>query len=228
MIKATLNATINPVKTEAPMQREPTPKQQRFLTYLKEYLQNNGRLPSLRQAAQDLEVSHAAVAQLVKKLETKGYLRRKGRYSRTLYLLNRPDETVAAQRIREVPMVGRVTAGLPMYAQQEWDGSLVVDKALFPGQNLFALRIRGDSMTGAGILDGDLAICEPRQYARNGEIVVALIDGEEATVKRFFLRSDHIVLHPENPAYPPMQYDFGRVLIQGKVVGIQRGPKGIK
>ncbi len=210
------------------MQPELTLKQQRLLTYLQKYLQNRGALPSLRQAACDLGVSHAAVAQLIRSLERKGVVKREGRYSRTLHLLGRPPESIAMQRLREIPLVGRVTAGLPMYAQQEWDGSLVVDKALFPGPNLFALRIRGDSMQGAGILNGDLAICEPRQYALNKEIVVALIDGEEATVKRFFLRKDHIVLQPENPAYVPMHYTFDRVLIQGKVIGIQRGPEGIK
>jgi repressor LexA len=209
------------------MQRELTPKQKRFLTYLQDYMHRHGILPSLRRAALDLKVSHPAVAQLIKTLEAKGYVKRKGRYSRTLYLLNRPNASASVQCWHEIPVVGRVTAGLPMYAQQEWAGSLVLDKTVFPGQNLFALRIQGDSMQGAGILDGDWAICEPRQYARNGEIVVALINNEEATVKRFFLRSDHIVLQPENPAYSSMQYDFGQILIQGKVVGIQRGPEGI-
>jgi repressor LexA len=83
-------------------------------------------------------------------------------------------------------------------------------------------------MRDAGILDGDLAICEPRQYARNGEIVVALIHSEEATVKRFFRHEDHIELRPENSAYPPTRYGFSEILIQGKVIGIQRGPEGIR
>jgi repressor LexA len=82
-------------------------------------------------------------------------------------------------------------------------------------------------MKDAGILNGDLAICEPRQYAQNGEIVVALINNEEATVKRFFLRKDHIELRPENADYLSLRYDFGNVLIQGQVIGIQRGPEGI-
>ena len=82
-------------------------------------------------------------------------------------------------------------------------------------------------MKGAAILEGDLVICEPRQYAENGEIVVALVHQEEATVKRFFRRKSHIELRPENPAYRPMTYAFNEVLIQGKVVGIQRGPQGI-
>ena len=80
-------------------------------------------------------------------------------------------------------------------------------------------------MHNAGILDGDLAICEPRQFAANGEIVVALINNEEATVKRFFYRDDRIELKPENDNYPVMVYGLGEVLIQGKVIGIQRGPE---
>ncbi|MCU0591619.1 MAG: hypothetical protein MUC57_09105 [Desulfobacterales bacterium] len=79
-------------------------------------------------------------------------------------------------------------------------------------------------MQGAGILEGDLVICEPRQYANNGEIVVALLGGEEATVKRFFLRAGHIELRPENPAYAPLRCDFGEVLVQGKVIGLLRAP----
>jgi len=204
------------------MQAELTTKQQRFLDYLQRQIDRSGKAPSLRQAASDLGVSHAAVAQAVKVLEEKGHVRREGRYSRTLHLLNRANEAAAVQRWREVPIIGRVTAGLPMYAQQEWDGGLVLDAGLFPGRDLFALRIRGASMQGAGILDQDLVICEPRQYAHNGEIVVALIEGEEATVKRFFRRRNHIELRPENPAFEPTRYGFEQVLVQGKVVGVQR------
>ncbi len=80
-------------------------------------------------------------------------------------------------------------------------------------------------MKNAGILPGDLVICEPRQFANDGEIVVALIHGEQATVKRFFLKKHHIQLCSENEAYPAMQYGFGEVLIQGKVIGVQRGPE---
>ena len=210
------------------MQSELTPKQKRFLEYLQGAITREGKSPSLRQAALDLGVTHAAVAQALKVLEEKGYIKRKGRYSRTIYLLNRLREAAALQRWREVPIIGRVTAGLPMYAQQEWGGTIVLDAAIFRGQNLFALRIKGDSMKDAGILHGDLAICEPRQFAQNGEIVVALIHGEEATVKRFFLHDDHIELHPENADYQSVRYSFGEILIQGKVIGIQRGPEGIE
>ncbi|RTZ97893.1 MAG: repressor LexA [Deltaproteobacteria bacterium] len=205
------------------MDAELTSRQQHFLDYLTRKITRTGRTPSLRQAAVDLSVSHAAVAQMLKVLAEKGYVRREGRYSRTIHLLNRRQETAALQRWREVPVVGRIAAGLPLYAQQEWGGGIVVDTALFRGENLFSLKVTGDSMTGVGILDGDMAICAPRQYAENGEIVVALINGEDATVKRFFRRKDHITLRPENPDYAVMRYGFGEVLVQGKVIGIQRG-----
>ena len=207
------------------MRRKLTDKQAHLLAYLQQAIEREGQAPSLRQAASDLGGSHAAVAQSLRTLEDKGYVKREGRYSRSVHLLNRAREVAASQRWREVPIIGRVTAGLPMYAQQEWDGSIALDAGIYRGQNLFALRIKGDSMKDVGILDNDLAICEPRQYARNGEIVVALIQGEEATVKRFFLHEDRIELRPENSHYKSMHYGFGDVLIQGRVVGIQRSIK---
>jgi repressor LexA len=207
-----------------PMQEELTAKQQRLLGYLQRTIDRQNRTPSLRQAAADLGISHAAVAQGLRVLEAKGHIKRQGRYSRTIYLLNRVQEATAAHRRREIPIIGQITAGLPMYAQQEWDGTVVVDGAVFTGDNLFVLQVRGDSMRDVGIFDGDLAICQPRQYAENGEIVVALVHNEEATVKRFFLHPDRIELRPENPDYPAMFFGFDDVLVQGKVVGIQRGP----
>ena len=210
------------------MQSRLTPKQQSVLDYLQREIANSGQVPSLRQAAADLGVSHTAIAQILKALEEKGYLKREGRYSRTVHLLNRARETTALQRWREIPIIGRVTAGLPMYAQTEWEGSIVLDAAVYRNPNIFALRVKGDSMKDAGILNGDLAICEPRQYAQNGEIVVALINSEEATVKRFFLHDDHIELRPENTDFAPMRYGFGEVMVQGKIIGIHRGPEGIK
>ncbi|NNF98656.1 MAG: transcriptional repressor LexA [Desulfobacteraceae bacterium] len=204
------------------MQTELTPRQQQLLDYLETRISTKGKAPSLREAADAMGVSHTAVAQSLRALEEKEYVKRDGRYSRTIYLLNRASRPAGVQRWREVPVIGRVTAGLPMYAQQEWDGSLVVDAERYPGKNLFALKIQGDSMRDAGILNNDLAICEPRQYAENGEIVVALIHGEEATVKRFYLRKDHIELRPANPDFKPVRYGFSDILVQGKLIGIQR------
>jgi repressor LexA len=205
-----------------PMQEELTAKQQRLLGYLQRTIDRQSRSPSLRQAAADLGISHAAVAQGLRALEAKGHIKRQGRYSRTIYLLNRVQEATAAHRRREIPIIGQITAGLPMYAQQEWDGTVVIDNEMFTEPHLFALRIKGDSMRDAAILNGDIAICSPRQYASNGEIVVVLVNSEEATVKRFYLRKNYIELRPANPKFKPMRYGFDEVLVQGKVIGIQR------
>ena len=204
---------------------ELTMKQKTLLHYLEEEVARTGKSPSLRQAASDMGVSHAAISQMIKMLEAKGVVRRDGRYGRNLLLLNRIQETTGSMRWVEVPVIGSIAAGLPLYAQQEWDGSIVVDSSIYLGTNLFALRIRGDSMKNAAILDRDIVICEPRQFAENGEIIVALIHQEEATVKRFFLREKQIELCPENPAFKPVTYAFNEILIQGKVIGVQRGPE---
>ena len=204
-----------------------TPRQREFFEYLRERINSGTGAPSLRKAAEDLQVSHTAVASLLQALQEKGWIRREGRYSRNLTLLaaDAGNAAFTTPRGRAVPIIGKVAAGLPLYAQQEWDGSVLIDATIYRGEHLFALRVQGDSMQQAGIFEGDLAICEPRQFAANGEIVVALINNENATVKRFFYRGDHIELRPENDRYPIMTYGLGEVLIQGKVIGIQRGPE---
>ena len=207
------------------MHPELTPKQQKFFDYLESEITRSGKSPSLRQAAAKMGVSHAAISQLIKALEEKGIIKRDGYYSRTIHLLNRARETAGVMRWIEVPIIGNIAAGLPLYAQQEWAGSVVIDVAVYRGSNLFALKVKGDSMINAAILDGDLVICEPRQYAENGEIIVALVNQEEATVKRFYRRKGHIELRPENPAYKSMTYAFNEVLVQGKVIGVNRGPE---
>jgi repressor LexA len=205
-----------------------TQNQQKVFKYLKRKIEDNSVSPSLREAAADLEISHAAVAQTLKTLENKEYIRREGRYSRTIYILDNAGDLHAAQRQKQIPVIGHITAGIPMYAQQEWEGQLVVDAKIYQGQNLFALKIHGDSMKNAGIFDQDLAICKPMQYAQNREIVVALIHHEEATVKRFFLHKDFIELRPENSEFRSCMYEFDEVLVQGKVIGIIRGSRSFE
>ena len=118
-----------------------------------------------------------------------------------------------------VPVVGRVTAGAPILAVEQREGTLPVDADFARGRELFALRVRGDSMQNAAILDGDLVVVERTPEAKNGDIVVALLE-EEATVKRFFREADGFRLQPENDAYDPI---FTRELvILGRVVAVFR------
>ncbi|UCF94280.1 MAG: transcriptional repressor LexA [Desulfobacterales bacterium] len=207
------------------MSYELTPKQKKALEYFEQEITHKGTIPSLRQAAEDLGISHTSVAQFIRALESKGFLRRRGKYGRQIELLPKDRVPIPADHWRKVPIIGKINAGLPLYAQQQWDGAVMVDGSVYRAPNLFALRVSGDSMKNAGILDSDIVICEPRQYARDGEIIVALINNEEATVKRFFLKKTHIELRPENEAYKTTRYRFGELLIQGKVMGLQRGPE---
>jgi len=201
-----------------------TPKQERALEYFEQAIKRQGRAPSLRQAAADLGISHTAVAQFIQALEAKGLLKRSGRYGRAIELMKPDRMPLSDDNWRKVPIIGKINAGLPLFAQQKWDGAFIVDGNIYKAQNLFGLRVNGDSMKNVGILDKDIVICEPRQYAQDGEIIVALINNEEATVKRFFLKKTHIELRPENRAFKTVKYGFGVVMIQGKVVGVQRGP----
>jgi len=202
--------------------KELTVKQSNLLDYLDKYIKKNGRTPSLRHLAGDLGISHAAVAQLMNALEKKKAIMRNGKYGRHIKILASSYASKPNSSGREIPLVGIIAAGLPLYAQEDWQGAVLVDERLYKGNNLFALRIKGDSMKDAAILDGDIAICEPRQFAENGEIVVALINNEEATVKRIFLKKNYILLKPENEKFKPIKYPFNEILIQGKVVGIIR------
>jgi repressor LexA len=201
-----------------------TSRQRQFFDFLQQRVaEEGGEIPSLRQLAAEQGISHTAVAGLLQSLQDKGWIRREGRYSRQIVLLEKSKPHLP-EGGRLIPIIGRVAAGLPLYAQQEWTGEVLVDGRIYRGENLFALRVKGDSMRNAGILAHDLVICEPRQFAANGEIVVALINGEEATVKRFFYLGDLIELRPENEQYPVMRYGLGEILIQGRVIGLQRGP----
>jgi repressor LexA len=128
-----------------------TPRQREFFDYINNRINSGEGAPSLRRAAEDLGISHTAVASLLQTLQEKGWIRREGRYSRNLMLLG-DDFTGNAPGGRAVPIIGRVAAGLPLYAQQEWAGSVWVDDTVFRGEQLFALRVQGDSMQKAGSL----------------------------------------------------------------------------
>ena len=168
-------------------------KSEKIVEYVKQYTQENGFPPSIREigAAVGLR-STASVSYHLQQLQEKGLLQapaKKGR-KRTV---------VTAQRNGYIPIIGVVTAGIPILAVENQEGQMVWDG----DPECFALRVRGDSMMGAGILDGDKVVIRPQQFAEDGQIVVARI-GDEATVKRLRRRNGQIWLMPENDAYEPI------------------------
>jgi repressor LexA len=194
-----------------------TPRQRQVLDYINDHLERRGYPPTLREIAAHLGVRGTlGVSKHLAALERKGAIRKGAGSSRALTVAGRGGQTEG------LPIVGTVRAGAPQPAVEEIEEHFAVDPAHRRGAT-FLLRVKGDSMTGAGILDGDLALIRPQPTAQNGEIVVALIDGE-ATLKRFFREADRIRLQPENPALEPIvvRPGAGEVLLVGKVVGLFR------
>ncbi len=189
-----------------------TRQQQNALESIRDYTQRHGHAPTLEEIGAAIGVSsRGAVHRLVQTLVDKGYLFRESSSWRSLRLTEQQDN-------RTLPLLGRIAAGQPIEAIP---GEETLDLSEFLlGPRRYALRVVGDSMTGIGILDGDTVVVEHADTARNGEIVVALIDGEEATLKRLNRRRDGTIeLIAENSAIPPMVYPASRVRIQGVVVG---------
>lgn len=187
-----------------------TSQQHNVLSFIREYLQQQGHAPTLDEIGEAVGVrSRGSVHRLVQALVDKGQLRRDASGWRSLRLVE-DDSTM--------PLLGRVAAGRPIEAIQGEETLDLSGMLLGPGR--FALRVVGDSMIGAGILSGDTVVVKQAQTARDGEIVVALIDNDVATIKRLKRRKDgDIELIAENPAIAPMIYSPSRVLIQGVVVG---------
>ena len=190
------------------------PKEQKVYDYIAKSLRDNGYAPSVRDICRDLGYkSTSTVHMYLNRLDMFGYISKDDGKSRALKLT---DDTMP--KVSAVPLLGVVTAGQPILATENLEG-YVGFMSKRDTDSLFALRVKGESMIEAGILDGDIIIAEKTCYAENGEIVVAMID-DEATVKRFFRENGKYRLQPENSAMQPIICD--EVLILGKVVAIQR------
>jgi repressor LexA len=181
------------------------------------FIARSGYPPTVREIAKHLRIrGHHAVRKHLLALEKYGHLTR-GRGARSIGIADQPQAI-------SVPILGQVAAGKPILAEENILGTLALDRSIIRGGQVFLLKIKGDSMIGAGILDGDYVLVKVQAQAENGEIVVAMVE-DEATVKRVFHRGDKIVLQPENPAHQPMtftQKDTLRIL--GKVMGVVRFP----
>ncbi len=201
--------------------RELTKRQQQILDFVRAEIHRRGFPPSVREIGEAVGLSSSStVHSHLAALEAKGFLRRDPSKPRALEVLDYRDADRAIDygQVRAVPMVGQVAAGTPILAAENIDATLPLPAEL-ADENTFILRVRGDSMIEAGILDGDYVVVRQQQDASNGEIVVAMI-GEEATVKRFFREPDRVRLQPENSSMEPI-YERD-VTILGKVQALFR------
>ncbi|RII30444.1 MAG: LexA family transcriptional regulator [Geobacter sp.] len=194
-----------------------TLRQRQTLEIITSYIENNGYPPSLREIAASLNIAGTrGVLGHLEALERKGYLKKDAGSSRGIALTSSFSQSVA------LPIAGTVRAGQLHGAIEDIQGYFAVDKALVKGEGCFCLRVKGDSMIGAGIFNGDLALVRPQPAAENRDTVVAMVDGE-ATLKWFFREKDHIRLQPANPNMAPIIVGPEReVSIIGKVIGIYR------
>ena len=204
--------------------KELTRRQREVLDFIEHYLEDKGYPPSVRDIAAHFElVSAAGVHKHIKALVRKNYLSKDDYLSRSIKVLRPHGRPIRSNESVEVPLAGYIAAGQPIEAVQQNQGSLAVPFSVAgAGQDNFALRVRGESMIDDGILDGDYVIVDPRQDARNGEMVVALINNQEATLKRFYRENGRVRLQPANSSVAPIFVVSGDLRIQGIIVGIWR------
>jgi repressor LexA len=211
-----------------------TVKQRELLQFIHDRLRESGVSPSFDEMREALDLkSKSGVHRLISALEERQFIRRLPNRARALEVLKMPEVAapavaVAARPIPapandtiEIPLHGRIAAGTPIEALQGTEGFAVPAALLGPGEH-YALEVSGDSMVEEGILDGDFALIRKVDTARDGEIVVALIDNEEATLKTYRREGQMIRLDPANRAYPAQRYEEGRVSIQGRLAGLIR------
>ena len=203
---------------------ELTPRQQEILNFINEEIKKKGYPPSIREIGKAVGLrSSSTVHAHLEKLQSLGYLRRDPTNPRALEVLKQDEEELPAfpEGFIPVPIVGRVTAGEPILAVENIEEYFPLPHNFTSYQDVFMLKVRGDSMTGAGIHDGDLVLVHKTPFAENGDIVVALVENDEATVKRFFVEpGGRYRLQPENPSYSPLYPSSLTIL--GRVIGLVR------
>lgn len=198
------------------MQERGLNTQRRILEFIKKEIELKGYPPSVREICQAVNLkSTSTVHGHLEQLEKRGLIRRDSTKPRAMEVLDNP-----LSKGRSVPLVGRVTAGIPILAEENIEDYIVLPQDLVGSDDeLFALRVRGDSMIRAGILSGDFIIVRKQNHADNGDIVVAMIE-DEATVKRIYFEKDGVRLQPENPYYDPIY--SRKVSVIGKVTALFR------
>lgn len=200
-----------------------TDRQKQILDLILETVNRRGYPPSVREIGEAVGLSSpSTVHSHLSALVEGGYLRRDPSKPRAIEVVDSGEQTdLRRAPVRDVPLVGRIAAGSPILAEEDIEEIFPLPTELVGNDPVFMLRVQGDSMIGAGIFDGDMVVVRRQPEARNGELVAALIDGEEATVKRFHRDSDRVLLISENPAYEPIVLTGG-VEVIGRVVAVLR------
>lgn len=199
-----------------------TVKQEKVLKELKKYIARNGYPPTVRELCTLTNLKSTATIHVhLDQLSSKGYIRKDKDRNRTIEILVPNEYDKKTDSIVSIPLLGKVTAGNPIEAIERPDEYFDVPASLLnPKKETFSLNVSGDSMINVGIHDNDIVIVEKTKVARNGEIVVAMNENNEATVKTFYKEKDHIRLQPENDSLDPII--LNNVTILGKVVGLYR------
>jgi repressor LexA len=197
-----------------------TQRQSEILDFIKKEIRLRGYPPSVREIGNAVKLmSSSTVHGHLQTLEEKGYIRRDPTKPRAIEILKSSNDLSIRNKIVQVPIVGRVTAGQPILAIENIEDTFPLPAELVRDETVFMLKVWGESMIEAGILDGDQILVRQQSSANNGDIVVAMI-GDEATVKRFFKEKTHIRLQPENSAMEPIYSQDVKIL--GKVIGVFR------
>ncbi|MER1985519.1 MAG: transcriptional repressor LexA [Solibacillus sp.] len=197
-------------------------RQEAILAFIKEEVRTKGYPPSVREIGEAVGLaSSSTVHGHLARLESKGFIRRDPTKPRAIEILNQDDRAILKQEVIHVPLIGKVTAGVPISAIQDIQEYFPLPNTYgTSADDLFMLEIMGESMIEAGILNGDYVIVKKTASAENGEIVVAMTEDDEATVKRFYKEKTHFRLQPENSSMDPIYVN--QVTILGKVVGLYR------
>jgi repressor LexA len=210
--------------------RDLTERQRDVLNFIRAFTARHGVPPTVREIGEKFKVTPRASFDHLRALERKGMLQRRTGPGRTARALTLSEAAGGRASISNVPILGRIAAGQPLLAEENREGELPIAAGALPApaEDLFALRVRGESMISAHICDGDLVLVRRQDSAQANDIVVALVEsesGDEATVKRFQRDGDHVVLKPEHPTMAPIVIDprERQVRILGKVVGLLRG-----
>ena len=200
---------------------ELTPRQRQIFEWVKNFIREHAMPPTVREIGDAFSIKSSSAFELLKTLERKSYLRRGDRGARSLIVEGAGKRRGLGYGVVEVAVVGRIAAGQPIEASEHDCGTVAVSKNLLHGREAYALKVEGQSMVEAGILDGDYVIVRKQDTADDGDIVVALIENE-ATLKFFYQEVDGVRLEPANRAMGPIYVTSGEFSIQGKVVVVVR------